>query len=302
LSDIFSNPVPAEPAQGGIEPPAAPKKPRLWPVLLVIFVGFPGAIVFAVLVAMGYAVAAFGLRALTDRAVFASLMGDPIVLGVLVAGSEIGLALAVFGPALLSSERWYRRLGLVRFPGYGSKLPVLMLATFAVNFLLTVTLPRLVGAPSDYLEPLIRAFTESGVVAAVLLVLAITVLAGFGEEVFFRGYMQRRLLQRWPVWLAIGVTSLLFAAAHGSVAYAAYVFPLGVWLGVVAWRTGSVWCSAACHAFNNLVGVVMLYVDSSATAETELPLAAEIGLTIVALAVLAWGIMALRGPRAAANA
>ena len=171
-----------------------------------------------------------------------------------------------------------------------------MLATFAVNFLLTMTLPRFVGEPTDYLTPLIQAIMGASVTTRVLLVITITLLAGFAEEIFFRGYLQRRLLQRWPVWVSIGVASALFAIAHGSVSYAAYVFPLGLWLGVVAWRTGSVWCSAACHAFNNFVGVIMLYANSSATAETEMPLPAAIGLTVVALAVLAWGIFVLRRP------
>ena len=31
----------------------------------------------------------------------------------------------------------------------------------------------------------------------------------------------------------------------------AYVFPVGLWLGVVAWRTGSVWPGILCHAFLN---------------------------------------------------
>lgn len=30
-----------------------------------------------------------------------------------------------------------------------------------------------------------------------------------------------------------------------------FAFPVGIWLGVLAWRTGSVWPSIVCHAFLN---------------------------------------------------
>ena len=305
MSEISRDTGPDGPVPAGAEPPAplssAPKKPRLWSAFAVAILGFPAAILFAIVVVVIYALAVYGIHAAADPNFAKNLPRDPAVLVVIVVAMEVGIGLAVLVPALLSPEPWYRRLGLVAFPGYGAKLPVLMLATFAVNFLLTVTLPHFVGEPSDYLMPLIQAFFESGVLSRLALIIAITVIAGFAEEIFFRGYFQRRLLQRWPVWLAIGVASVFFAIAHGSLSYAAYVFPLGVWLGVVAWRTGSVWCSTACHAFNNLVGVLMLYVNSSATAEAELPLPIEIGLVIVALGILAWGIVALRRPAASAQ-
>jgi membrane protease YdiL (CAAX protease family) len=51
-------------------------------------------------------------------------------------------------------------------------------------------------------------------VVAVPFVLFIAAFPGFNEELLFRGYIQRRLLARWSPWLAISVTSALFALMH----------------------------------------------------------------------------------------
>ena len=33
--------------------------------------------------------------------------------------------------------------------------------------------------------------------------------------------------------------------------------PLGLWLGVLAWRSGSLWPAVACHTSNNLLATVL---------------------------------------------
>jgi membrane protease YdiL (CAAX protease family) len=63
--------------------------------------------------------------------------------------------------------------------------------------------------------------------------------------------MQQRLLERWPAWLAILTASLLFALMHVAPHAVIFAFPIGLYLGVLAWRTGSIWPCIACHAFIN---------------------------------------------------
>ena len=66
-----------------------------------------------------------------------------------------------------------------------------------------------------------------------------------------RGYMQRRLLKRWAPWLAILVSSILFAVMHVTPHAISFAFPIGVWLGYVAWKTDSIWPTIFCHALIN---------------------------------------------------
>jgi membrane protease YdiL (CAAX protease family) len=72
-----------------------------------------------------------------------------------------------------------------------------------------------------------------------------------GEELLFRGYMQRRLLWCWSPAAAIGVATVCFSLLHIPVWWFLAVVPLGAWFGIVAWRTNSIWPSVACHAAVN---------------------------------------------------
>ena len=92
---------------------------------------------------------------------------------------------------------------------------------------------------------------ESGLETGILFVFCIAIFPGIGEELLFRGYVQKRLLQRWsPAW-AIGVTSAIFAVVHIQPHTVVAAFPLGIWLGFLAWKCGSIGPSILCHAFIN---------------------------------------------------
>ena len=86
---------------------------------------------------------------------------------------------------------------------------------------------------------------------AVPWVLFIALAPGLCEETLFRGYVQRRLIERWPAGAAILVTSLIFAIFHIMPHAVVFAFPIGIWLGILAWKSGSVWPGVICHATIN---------------------------------------------------
>ena len=94
--------------------------------------------------------------------------------------------------------------------------------------------------------------------SGIVFVLFIALVPAFVEELFFRGYMQRRLMARWRPSAAIPTVAVIFAAFHGSPLAALGVLPLGLCFGILAWRTGSLWPGIVCHAFVN--GAVNLWL------------------------------------------
>jgi sodium transport system permease protein len=76
------------------------------------------------------------------------------------------------------------------------------------------------------------------------------------EELFFRGLLFAGM-RRLGAWPAVLVTALLFGLAHASIYRLLPTFILGVVLGVLRWRSGSVLPGMAMHAVNNaLIGTL----------------------------------------------
>ncbi|MBI3455157.1 MAG: CPBP family intramembrane metalloprotease [Candidatus Rokubacteria bacterium] len=90
-----------------------------------------------------------------------------------------------------------------------------------------------------------------------LVLLAVTVPVPIGEEVFFRGYAYRLLRARFGVVLGIGGSALIFALAHGKQTGAWLpVFPVGIVLGLVVERSGSLLPAVVGHAIVNALAVL----------------------------------------------
>lgn len=88
-----------------------------------------------------------------------------------------------------------------------------------------------------------------------VMALSTAVVAPVYEELLFRGYVFKGLSRSAGPGVAIGVSALLFAAFHGDPLHAIAVLPMGLFLGWLRWRTGSLWPSMVAHGLNNAVWV-----------------------------------------------
>jgi len=80
--------------------------------------------------------------------------------------------------------------------------------------------------------------------------LAIGVMPGVCEEIFFRGFVLSgfRRLGKWP---AILIAAFLFALAHASIYRLLPTLWLGIVFGYAVWKTRSIVCGMGAHALNN---------------------------------------------------
>src|SRR5437867_3039806 len=84
-----------------------------------------------------------------------------------------------------------------------------------------------------------------------LAVIVIGVLAGTAEEIFFRGYMQTRLGERFRPRLAVLIASVCFGILHIEWLHAVLAFLLGLYLGWITELAGSALPAVVCHVINN---------------------------------------------------
>jgi uncharacterized protein len=115
-----------------------------------------------------------------------------------------------------------------------------------------------------------------------------SVLAPLAEEVAFRGYVLSALRTRLPPGPAIVGSALLFACMHLDPVRFPAVFFLGLFLGWLAWRSGSVWPAVAAHAVNNALGsAVAAGADGGAAAGAHGTVAASLAVIVLGGAALA---------------
>jgi hypothetical protein len=89
-------------------------------------------------------------------------------------------------------------------------------------------------------------------------------LPAIGEELFFRGSLQKALLRiSHKPWLAILISSVVFALLHGTFFKILPIFTLGLILGIVYYITRNLWYTILIHFVNNAFAVLSVYYANS---------------------------------------
>jgi membrane protease YdiL (CAAX protease family) len=119
-------------------------------------------------------------------------------------------------------------------------------------------------------------------------VFIIALLPAVGEELFFRGALQRVVIQltRNP-WAGIILTAVLFSALHLQFSGFLPRMFLGIVLGAFYWFSGSIYTSMIAHFTNNAVQVIAAsYAPEYIEKNPETPVLAAVASGIVVWAIL----------------
>ncbi|WP_044642819.1 CPBP family intramembrane glutamic endopeptidase [Risungbinella massiliensis] len=83
--------------------------------------------------------------------------------------------------------------------------------------------------------------------------------APLGEEMLFRGYLQT-YFSKWGKGIAILLSALLFSLYHVDVSSFLQIFGIGLLLGILKERHGSLWAPITLHFVNNLFASVVGFI------------------------------------------
>jgi len=135
---------------------------------------------------------------------------------------------------------------------------------FAV-LVLTDEIQRLVSLlfpmPQELEESIIANMKVSGMGEIVLVGIGVVVVAGLGEEMLFRGFLQGILENHRGATTAVLTTSLLFSLIHLNPWWMIQILILSFVLSLLAWRADSIIPSAMVHAINNGAGLLSANAD-----------------------------------------
>lgn len=155
------------------------------------------------------------------------------------------------------------------------------------------TMRTLEDNAQDSINTIIGSHSVSNLIMSVLI---IGVLAGFSEELFFRGAMQRILSNtslgaHGAIWL----TAIIFSAIH--LQFFGF-FPrmlLGLFFGYLLYWSNSLWLPIIAHIFNNSLACIIAWCQSKTVDKAEiLSDGPSILYTIFSILITAFAIWILR--------
>ena len=104
-------------------------------------------------------------------------------------------------------------------------------------------------------ENVLPIFSNSKIIDFAL----IAFLAGVGEELFFRGWLQSVLISKYDIWLGLLIASAIFGLLHYiSTGYAIYAWLIGLYLGVIFLLTENLYIVMMIHAVYDFIALVYL--------------------------------------------
>jgi membrane protease YdiL (CAAX protease family) len=131
-----------------------------------------------------------------------------------------------------------------------------LLAIFLVSFLYVFLMNSLfsIEAPSSKIEVLVRNRSLS----SNILLVVVTLIAPFSEEVFFRGFLYSAFKKSWGVNAGLFLSSLLFAAVHLELYSFIPLMIIGWILAYMFEKTKSLIPAIFLHGVYNLILILIL--------------------------------------------
>ncbi|MEM6469178.1 MAG: type II CAAX endopeptidase family protein [Planctomycetota bacterium] len=249
------------------------RPPRVWPILLIIPTSLVAFLIASFLaIPIAYVIATGTLdMGLVRKDSLKTIMSSRAAFTFVVVMPQIALMTPALIASLLSPEPIRRRLGLVR--GYWPYWTWVTAAitTPIIGWISSIILGSLMSE-SESLQMMTDTFRQLGKGGFLIpLACIIGLTPAICEEVLFRGYVQTRLNQRIGPFFGIAVSSFLFAVFHMDPVQSLAVFPIGVYLGLISWKSGSLLPAMLGHFVNNAISVIAALLGPASMDDTISP-------------------------------
>jgi len=96
-----------------------------------------------------------------------------------------------------------------------------------------------------------------------LLIIGIGIMAPLVEELIFRGFVYAKLNKAFPIWATILIQAALFGLIHGNLIQISYAFFIGIILGILVYKSKSIYPAIILHIINNTISIFSdVYFDN----------------------------------------
>ncbi len=110
--------------------------------------------------------------------------------------------------------------------------------------------------PPELMDGIIAGLQAETALDWVLLILGAVIIASIAEEMIFRGFFQVTLEMKGDITRAVMIASFTWTITHLNIYWMIQIFIMGVIIGFLAWRTGSIIPPIIVHGINNLLSLI----------------------------------------------
>jgi len=139
--------------------------------------------------------------------------------------------------------------------GYIAALPILACVLFATMWVIEVT------GYKPPMQPVVEMFlSQDSAKILIYMTVFVSIFGPMAEEIFFRGFLYKALRGRFGVKLPLVIVAALFALLHADVVAFAPILVLGITLGFLYERTGSLIASFTVHIMHNTATISVVFL------------------------------------------
>ena len=231
---------------------------RIWSVALVLAVSIFAGIATATVCTVLLVIFQDGFAGLSEAGKVQGVGRTRLGFLTLSIAPQLAMAAVAIVAAWFSPRPFRDRL-LLRPPSWPPMMVVVGAVATPMVGVLSAAFFGMFLSDSENLKQISEVFRDLGSGPFAIAIAAVIGLTpGLCEEILFRGYAQTRLIHRFGPRAGWVLASMLFAAFHIDPVHAISVFPLGLYLGFLAHRSGSIWPSVAGHTLNNALAVGLI--------------------------------------------
>jgi len=150
------------------------------------------------------------------------------------------------------------------FTGFSKKelvktLELAFASIIFVNLFLVYLFPNFID--NNMPDVIKEQFEAIALSSPLLALVAIGILAPIAEEILFRGAIYNLFKDNIGKYVALFVSSVLFALIHLNIYQASYTLFIGLFLGIILMKTGSLWLPVIFHIVYNFFGGIFGVFD-----------------------------------------
>lgn len=176
-------------------------------------------------------------------------MEDNIINRIIFSSIIFILIVLILNKDKLNKKGWFTRFSRKEL---AKTLELAFSSIILVNLFLVYLFPNFID--NNMPEVIKEQFQAIALSSPLLALLAVGIFAPVAEEILFRGAIYNLFKDNVGKYVALFVSSVLFALIHLNIYQGSYTLFIGLFLGIILMKTGSLWLPFIFHIFYNLFG------------------------------------------------